>query len=98
MDLGLDPVHGVGHQTNALFGVKSLDRLHEADVALLDQIGLRQAIAQVLPGNGHHQTQVGEDQLPGGIQVVLIPQAFGAVLLLLQREQGKAVDRGDVSI
>ena len=36
VDLSLDPVHGVAHQPYALVGVKALDGLHQAHVALLD--------------------------------------------------------------
>jgi hypothetical protein len=46
VDLGLDPVHRIRHQAHALFGVEALDGLHQADVAFLDQVGVRQAIAQ----------------------------------------------------
>jgi hypothetical protein len=37
--LGLDPVHRERHQTHALFRIEALDRLHQADVAFLDQVG-----------------------------------------------------------
>ena len=46
------------YQAYALVRVKSLDGLHQAHVALLDQVAMRQTVAQVLAGNGDNQTQV----------------------------------------
>ena len=51
VNLGLDPVHGITHQAHTLVGVEALDCLHQTDVAFLDQITVRQAIAQILSGN-----------------------------------------------
>ncbi len=48
VDFGLDPVQRVAHQAHALFRVEALDGLHQADVAFLDQVALRQAVTQVL--------------------------------------------------
>jgi hypothetical protein len=70
VDLGLDPVHGVAHQAHALVGVEALHGLHQADVAFLDQVAVRQAVAQVLAGNGHHEAQVRQHQRAGGFEVV----------------------------
>jgi len=49
MDLGLDPVQRIADQTHALGRVEAAHRLHQTDVAFLDQVALRQAITQVLP-------------------------------------------------
>jgi hypothetical protein len=48
MDLRLDPVQGEGHQPDAPLGVEPAHGLHEADIAFLDQVCLRQAVAQVI--------------------------------------------------
>jgi tRNA A37 threonylcarbamoyladenosine dehydratase len=48
MDFGLDPVQRVAHQTHALVGVKALDGFHQAHIAFLNEVGVGQAIAQVL--------------------------------------------------
>jgi hypothetical protein len=58
VDLGLDPVHGIAHQAHALVRVEALDGLHQADIAFLDQVAVRQPIAQVLAGNRDHEAQV----------------------------------------
>jgi len=47
MDLGLDPLDGEGHQTHAVLRVETLHRLHQADVAFLDQIRVWQAIPEI---------------------------------------------------
>ena len=59
----------VAHQAHALLGVEALDGLHQADIAFLDQVALRQAVAQVLARDRHHQAQVRQHQPPGGLQV-----------------------------
>ncbi|MCY1560133.1 hypothetical protein D9M68_972360 [compost metagenome] len=91
-------MHGVAHQTHALVGVKALHRLHQADIALLNQVAVWQAITQVLAGDRHHQAQVRHHQLAGGLQVVVVAQAARGLLLFVQREQRQAVDRGNISI
>jgi hypothetical protein len=42
VDLGPDPVQRITDQTQPLIGVEALDRLHQTDVALLDQVTVRQ--------------------------------------------------------
>jgi hypothetical protein len=44
VDLGLDPVDRERREANAALGVEALHRLHQADVAFLDEVGLRQAV------------------------------------------------------
>ena len=58
VDLGLDPVDRERREPHAALGVEALHRLHQADVAFLDQVGLRQTVAHVVAGDGHHQAQV----------------------------------------
>ncbi len=98
MDLGPDPVHGVAHQPHALVGVEALDGLHQADVAFLDQVTVRQTVAQVLARDGDDQAQVRQHQLAGGIEVVVAPEGAGVFLFLLEREQGQPVHGRDVSV
>jgi len=57
-----------GHQPHADGRVEALHRLHQADVAFLDQVGLRQAVALVATGDMHHEAQVRQHQLPGGVE------------------------------
>ena len=52
--------------------VVALDGLHQADVALLDQVEERQAAAGVAPCDRHHEAQVGLDQPPARAQVAAL--------------------------
>src|SRR3546814_1291864 len=61
--LGADPVHREADQAHADFGVEALDRLHQADVAFLDQVAERQAVAVVAARDVHDEAQVRMHQL-----------------------------------
>ena len=41
-------MHGVADQAHTLVGVKALNRLHQAHIAFLNQVGVGQAVAHVL--------------------------------------------------
>ena len=56
-------MHGECHQTHAAVGVEVLDRLHEPDVAFLNQIGMRQTVAQKAAGNRNDKPQMRQDKL-----------------------------------
>ena len=53
-----DPPRGVRRELEALAPVELLDRVHEAEVALLDQVEQRQARRLVLLGDRHDEAQV----------------------------------------
>ena len=63
-----DPPRGVGRELVAPSVLELLDRLHEAHVALLNEIEEREASVRVLLGNGDHQAEVGFDHLGLGLQ------------------------------
>ena len=98
VDLGLDPVQRVADQPHALLGVEALDGLHQADVAFLDQVAVRQAVAQVLARHRHDQPQVRQHQPAGGLQVALVAQLARQVRLVFCRQHRHAVDRRDVRV
>src|SRR3546814_6716728 len=52
----------------ATFGIEALDGFHQADIAFLDEVGMGQAVAQVLAGHRHHQAQVRQHQFAGGVR------------------------------
>jgi hypothetical protein len=61
-----DPPCRIGGETVAFGGVELLDRAHQADVALLDEIQQGQTAPDVFLGDRDDQPQVGLDQvLPG---------------------------------
>src|SRR5690606_27916757 len=86
VDLGADPVHGEGHQAHTHFRVEALDRLHQADVAFLDQVGLGQAVAGIAAGDMNYETQVRHDQLTGCVQIFLIVQTVSQLALFLDTQ------------
>ena len=65
-----DPPGGVGGELEALAPVELLDRVHQAQVALLDQVEQRQLGGLVLLGDGDHQAQVGLDEGLGRLVAV----------------------------
>ena len=65
-----DPPGGVGRELEALAPVELLDRVHQAQVALLDQVQQRQLGGLVLLGDGDHQAQVGLDEGLGRLVAV----------------------------
>ena len=79
-------------------GIETAHGLHEADVAFLDQVGLRQPIAQVLAADGDDQPQMRQDEVLRGVEVVVAHQAAAELDLLLGGEQRKAIHRLDVLV
>jgi hypothetical protein len=63
-----DPPRGVGRELVAALVLELVDGLHEADVALLDQVEELQAAVRVLLGDRHDEAQVGLDQLALGLR------------------------------
>src|SRR6202035_5252969 len=58
-----DPPGRVGRELVAAPVLELLDRLHEADVALLDEVEELQPAVGVLLGDRYHQPEVGDDEL-----------------------------------
>ena len=65
--LCLDPMHGEGDQTHANLRIEALDGFHQADVAFLDQVRLRQPVAGIAARQMDDEAQMAEHQLPGGV-------------------------------
>ena len=62
-----DPPRGVGRELEALAVVELLDRPHQPEVALLDEVEQRQAAGLVLAGDRHHEAEVGLDEAAPGV-------------------------------
>ena len=73
VNLGANPVHRERYQPHAVGRVEALDRLHQADVAFLNQIGQRQAVTDVTTGDVRHEAQVRHDQPLSRFQIVAQP-------------------------
>ena len=76
------------------YGIEVLDRLHQADVALLDEVEQVARGARVLVRDLDHQAQVGGDQPQRVLRVARFLVALGDFNFLLAAEQGKAADFG----
>ena len=96
--LGADPVQRERHEAHAALRVEAADGLHEAHVAFLDEVGLRQAVAQVIARHGDHQPQVRQHELARGVDVLGFLQRAAERRLLLLRQQREAVHGLDVVV
>ena len=77
-----DPPGRVRRELEPAAPVEELDGTHQADVAFLDQVEQRQALALVLAGHGHHEAKVGHDEpLPRGLGLLHILTGLGDALL-----------------
>ena len=47
VNFSLDPVQRIADQAHPLVGIEAFDRLHQPDVALLNEVGMWQPVAQV---------------------------------------------------
>ncbi len=86
-----DPPGGVGGELAALGGVKTFHGLHQADIALGDQIEQRQPEIVVIVGNFHHEPQIRADHVRARLFVALL-DAGGEFDLLVGGQQGDLPD------
>ena len=96
--LGANPVQRERHEPHAALGVEAADGLHEAHIAFLDEIGLRQPVSQVVARHGDHQPQVRQHQLAGGVDIIGFLQTPAERGLQFRRQQGEPVYRLDVMV
>ena len=96
MHLGLNPMHRKRDEAHADFGVVALYRLHEANVALLNKVGLRQAVAGIRFSEVYNETEVRKNQLARRIDVIVIIVLLGEFELVLWRQNSDAIDRRHV--
>jgi hypothetical protein len=92
-----DPPDGVGDELDALGLVELVRGPDQAEVALVDQVGERDALVLVLLGDRHHEAQVAADQL---VQRFLVVDAdeLGEPDLLFLRDQRIAADLPQVLV
>ena len=98
VDFGLDPVQRERNQPHSALRVEALHRLHQADVAFLDQVSVRQAVAEVVAGHGNHQAKVGHDQPAGGVEVIAFAIRAREAQLFLRGQHRHPIDRLDVGV
>ena len=64
---------GKRHQPNAPIRIKVFDGLHEADVAFLNEVGVREPVAQIASRDRNHEAQMADDQRLCGVDVAFVP-------------------------
>ena len=93
MHLGLYPVHRKRDQPHPFVRVKALDCLHEANVALLDQISLSQTVTGIAAGNMYDEAKMREHQLSRRVNALLVKQALCQLALPLGGQHSNATHR-----
>jgi hypothetical protein len=81
-----------------MFRIEALDRLHQADVAFLDQVGDAQAIAGIAARDVHHEAQVRHDQLACSFEVGVVAEATCQLLLVFHGKHGNLVHGANVRV
>ena len=75
-------MHGKGHEPHTAVGIKVFDRLHEPDIAFLNEVGVRQPIAQIPARNGNHKAQVAYNERLRGLKVAFVSERHRVVFFL----------------
>ena len=70
-NVGPRPPGGIGVKADVLRRVELLDRLHQADVAFLNQVHVVGAGVEIFGGNRDRHAQVGHDEFHGGVAAAL---------------------------
>ena len=98
-DVRLDPEGRVIGELDVLVGVELLDRLHEPDVAFLDEVEqVLHPHALELKGDLDHQPQIRGHQDVGRVLVPLLHNADAVVALFLACQQPVFTDFGKVAM
>ena len=91
-DVRADPPDRVGGEADVLLRVEVLDRLHQTDVALLDEVVQPGAAVGELLGDRDHERQVGRrERLPR--RLVALARPPGQLVLLLARQDAGLGER-----
>ena len=97
LDVLADPPRRVGREAKTPLRVELLERVHQAEVALLHQVEQRHAAVEVLLRHAHDEPQVVLDHLLARREVAL-RCAPGVVELLLRREEAVQADLVEIEL
>ena len=92
LDRRLDPPHRVGGQTEALLGLETLHRLHQAHIAFRDDLGDRQAVAAIAHRDLGDEAEMAGDEPVRRIAVAMLTPALGEHVLLLRLQHREPPD------
>ena len=82
----------------AAVGLELLDALHQADVALGDQLADREAVAAVAHCDLGDEPQVRVDQPGRRIGVLMLGPALGQHIFLFRRQDRELLDLGQIAV
>ena len=92
LDGGADPPHGVGREPEAALRVEALHGLHQADIALRDDLVHGQAVAAIAHGDLGDQPQMAGHQPMRRLDVLVLTKALGEHVFLARLEHREAPD------
>src|SRR3569833_2895727 len=98
VDLCPNPMDGERHETYVDARVEALHGLHQANVALLDEVSHGQPIPAVAAGDMNDKSKVREHELTRGAQVFLASIALCQLLLLFAGQDWNAADPVQISV
>lgn len=88
LDRGADPPRGVGREAHVPLRLEPGGGLHQADMALLDEVGHRQAVMAEAAGERDHEAHVGGDQaVQGALVAGLLPGHRQPTLFFPRKER-----------
>ena len=91
MHFGLDPMHCKGDKPNAARRIETLDRLHQADIAFLNEVAVRKPVSEISTSDRHDQAQMREDQAARRLEILIIAKAHRVIVLFFRGQHGKLV-------
>ena len=91
-----DPVCGVRDEARAARGVELLQRDHQADVSLGDEVGQAHTVAAIAQRNRHDVAQIRLYELARRVAIVVIADAASELVLVLPRQRLDGLNASDV--
>src|SRR5205085_10692320 len=88
----------VGGEAEAAFRLELLHTLHQADIALRDELGRGQPIAAIAHGDLRHEPQMRIDQLGRSISILMLGPALGQHIFLFRRQNRKLLDLREIAV
>ena len=82
LDRLLDPPGAVGRELAAFFRVEALDGVHQADIALGNEVAQGKPVAGIVVGDFHHQPEVRLDHVGAGLVITSFDPLGEGVFLL----------------
>ena len=95
-----NPPYGIGDELESARFVKFLSSLYQSDVALVDEVGKRQALMLVLLGHGDDESEVGGDETLFCLLALgaSLADGLGQLDFLLDGHEGLTTDLHEVLI